>query len=476
LGEGGGGVKNSISIAPLHLFLEYARDRSTKHSLAVALARVNEIGFTNKPRSVTADLRKLLRASRMSLFQALSLDNWRQFFHVELDLSKQTTVLTGTNGSGKTTILTALSRHFGWQLSFVSTPYIGKRRAKQLWSDVYEETSFDADTEIPNSKVQIGHIDYNNGKSCRLLTNRYVAANYQLDYQGMDEVYGMYIPSHRPVAVYNAVANIPTNPVEAQQHYQQYQGLLFQAFGTGSSKNPGSIQKQSLISLALFGEGNSAVAPNNGYRRAFSDFQEKLRMILPKEIGFQRIEIRMPEVVLVTDSGDFALDAMSGGINALFGIVWQIFMFGIALPEYVVIIDEPENHLHPSMQRIVLPNLAKAFPNVRFIVATHSPFIVSSFPEATIYGLFQNDEKRVVSEKLDSRDISGTPNKILREVLDIDSNLPVWVEQQIQTVINEFSQLPPKEQAREIMNKLARLGISDSLVEFRSGKASEKSN
>ncbi|WP_419836937.1 AAA family ATPase [Streptomyces brasiliscabiei] len=49
--------------------------------------------------------------------------------------------------------------------------------------------------------------------------------------------------------------------------------------------------------------------------------------------------------------------------------------------------DEPENHLHPSMQRTLVPTLLAAFPNVRFIVATHSPFVVTSTREAYVYAL-----------------------------------------------------------------------------------------
>ena len=40
----------------------------------------------------------------MSYFSAMKLTGWRQFENIELDLSKRVTILTGTNGCGKTTI------------------------------------------------------------------------------------------------------------------------------------------------------------------------------------------------------------------------------------------------------------------------------------------------------------------------------------------------------------------------------------
>jgi len=44
----------------------------------------------------------------------------------------------------------------------------------------------------------------------------------------------------------------------------------------------------------------------------------------------------------------------------------------------LVIIDEPENHLHPRWQKRFIPIVRELFPNVQLLVATHSPFIVAS--------------------------------------------------------------------------------------------------
>ncbi|MGQ0518664.1 AAA family ATPase, partial [Bacillus sp. D-CC] len=64
---------------------------------------------------------------------------------------------------------------------------------------------------------------------------------------------------------------------------------------------------------------------------------------------------------------------------------------------FVVTIDEPENHLHPSMQRSLLNDFVKAFPKAQFIVVTHSPFIVSSIRESNVYAL--KHEKNNVSDQ-----------------------------------------------------------------------------
>ena len=53
----------------------------------------------------------------------------------------------------------------------------------------------------------------------------------------------------------------------------------------------------------------------------------------------------------------------------------------------IVLIDEIENHLHIELQRRVLRILTELFPNIQFIVTTHSPFILNSIDNAVVYDL-----------------------------------------------------------------------------------------
>ena len=69
---------------------------------------------------------------------------------------------------------------------------------------------------------------------------------------------------------------------------------------------------------------------NPEYVEVFNGFEERIKKILPKEIGLTSISVNMPEVILKTESGDFSLDAMSGGVSSLFNIAWQIHMFDVS--------------------------------------------------------------------------------------------------------------------------------------------------
>src|SRR3546814_2658222 len=115
--------------------------------------------------------------------------------------------------------------------------------------------------------------------------------------------------------------------------------------------------KEAIISMAAFGPGNARVKGKRESNNAIIDFEERLKQIIPKNIGFRRISVQIPDVIIETDSGRFLIDASSGGLMSLIDITWQLTLFAQTEAEFVVVIDEPENHLHPSMQREFLPAL-----------------------------------------------------------------------------------------------------------------------
>lgn len=50
----------------------------------------------------------------------------------------------------------------------------------------------------------------------------------------------------------------------------------------------------------------------------------------------------------------------------------------------VVLIDEVDLHLHPKAQEKYINVLSKSFPNIQFIITTHSPFIIRGLPEESL--------------------------------------------------------------------------------------------
>ena len=54
--------------------------------------------------------------------KSLKISNWKQFHDIDIEFHDRLTVLTGSNASGKTTLLNLLGRHFGWEFPELLTP------------------------------------------------------------------------------------------------------------------------------------------------------------------------------------------------------------------------------------------------------------------------------------------------------------------------------------------------------------------
>ena len=91
----------------------------------------------------------------------------------------------------------------------------------------------------------------------------------------------------------------------------------------------------------------------------------------------------------------------------------------------VVLIDEVENHLHISWQRQIGPWLTAHFPNIQFLVTTHSPYICQSAREGGLIrlsGISEASGPKPVDEQLYRRVVHGTGDEaVASELFGIDS-------------------------------------------------------
>jgi hypothetical protein len=200
--------------------------------------------------------------------------------------------------------------------------------------------------------------------------------------------------------------------------------------------------------------------------------------VLPPGIGFVRLRVAPPEVVLETTNGSFSFDAISGGIAALVDVAWQIYTFSIAADsDFAVAIDEPENHLHPELQRSIVPSLLRAFPKAQFIVSTHNPLVITSEPNSRVYVLRFHEPNLVRSELLDFVNKAGTADETLRDVLGLPNTLPQWATVQLERILVEKAERGiDDETVAELRTELRQLGLGyllpETIAELISNEAS----
>lgn len=75
----------------------------------------------------------------------------------------------------------------------------------------------------------------------------------------------------------------------------------------------------------------------------------------------------------------------------------------------IVLIDEIDLHLHPIWQRRIIGDLRRIFPNIQFVVSSHSPFIIQSIADGQLHKLDGDIDAPYVNKSIDdvAEDIMG---------------------------------------------------------------------
>ena len=224
--------------------------------------------------------------------------------------------------------------------------------------------------------------------------------------------------------------------------------------------------KQYLVNQKVsqaFNQINKEFRELDTINRFFENFEEILRKIfndpnielvfLQKSYDFQ---IRLSTGNLIS------FDILSEGYSSLISIFMDLLIrvdvirterenFNY-MPCGIVLIDEPEVHLHLELQEQVLPLLIRFFPNIQFIIATHSPAVIASIKNATIFDLTTKETRtseetvgRSYSELMVSHfgmnneysSIADDLFKKINETIRNFKNNPVELKRRIQEIVEE---------------------------------------
>ena len=128
-------------------------------------------------------------------------------------------------------------------------------------------------------------------------------------------------------------------------------------------------------------------------RQIFDD--ESVKLVFDEETFQFSIEMNGRE--------PFDFNTLSSGYAAILDIVVDLILrmekqlnrtFDFSVSG-IVLIDEIETHLHLELQKNIMKLLTTVFPNIQFIVSSHSPFILNSLDDVVIYDL----EKHLLVEQ-----------------------------------------------------------------------------
>ncbi len=137
--------------------------------------------------------------------------------------------------------------------------------------------------------------------------------------------------------------------------------------------------------------------------KSIKNWFDRFQLALRELLGDDTIELeydykRYNFLIHQQGKRPFGFNELSDGYSSIIRIVADLilrmeqnWLLGGTISHYdiegVALIDELETHLHIELQRKILPFLTSFFPRIQFIVTTHSPYILTSIPNAVIYDL-----------------------------------------------------------------------------------------
>lgn len=282
----------------------------------------------------------------------LTIDKVRHLKNISIPLSENQIkhlILTGKNGSGKTSVVEALAR-------YLDKIFTGERE------NAFRNCQKELDIKL-NNKIE----------SIPELADKY---HYILAYYDAARVF----QAERPRQI---------EKVKLQDYY-------------GLTEFPRKEFVKYLLDLKM----TEALARNNNKTEKADEIQTwfaKLEQLLKQIFDDKTVELEFDEEtfefhILQHGKEPFDFNTLSSGYQAVLDIILDIIMrmqnqtqrsFDFNLPG-IVLIDEIETHLHLELQKNIMPFLTAIFPNIQFIVTSHSPFILNSIRNVVIYDLEKN--------------------------------------------------------------------------------------
>lgn len=320
----------------------------------------------------------------------LVLEKVRNLDYIEIPLSdknRKHLIFTGKNGSGKTTILDGLS----WYLNHLATTNGVAAKEKRLLSERkilgMLRTNNRSEEEILKQEKEVKEAQEVLENEKKGFTVKLNCPNHEI--HPSFEAGELIIAYYRADRVFKTETPKHVEKVALKENYSIYD-------------NPRDIFIKYLLDLKMtqaLSQTSGKKEKAEGIRQWFNNFEVLLQRLFENgqlKLEFDeetfRFSIKEPQ----KEAYDF--NTLSSGYAAALDIVVDLMIrmekrterkFQYNMPG-IVLIDEIETHLHLELQKKILGFLTTMFPNIQFIITTHSPFILNSLDQVVIYDLEQH--------------------------------------------------------------------------------------
>ncbi len=331
-------------------------------------------------------------------FEHLNLE-----FKEKIDNSKaEIHILTGENGTGKSTILEVLS-------SFQNPNLL----TAKVHSDHLDKVDFDVRTssiqdyeDSPTGKItsfESWIVKFVSGAWANKINRNSIIFQYfnkwnNYQFQTFDFALFAYSGYRRlQQSNINYISEISENP-------------LANSLDLGNSVNPQIILQwiaNTKTKEALAFTKNDLVK-SESYKNTIDRVEQVICEITDLRIEFNLADNPL-KVMVNVDGVNLDFSTLPDGLKSIISWITDLLMRMERLKwktnedifdrNFVLFLDEIEIHLHPAWQRKVLPIIQKLFVNAQIIISTHSPFVTNSIDGAWIYKLKKEGHYSVLDGK-----------------------------------------------------------------------------
>ena len=341
--------------------------------------------------------------------RAINIQNYRGIEKLQMDFSEGVNVIIGNNGAGKTSLLNAIAVIINQPMQMIRD----SNSPINIIDDVRVTTAVigGAVTQpIPHYPVNItGSVIFNNKE-------------YECDREVLDAASGYGSKHTALMDFFRENFGDPSIAFPLLCFLNAGRGQIIQKKKAYISLNGEAVKRIEGYNKAFSSEINIDDIQDWCFKMDFTEFQDKKPV--KEYMEFQAIVSRFfslidesspaikvyysgkkESIVLNDGSEEKPLYQLSAGYQAVLCTIIELAYRAVILnPSMenvsenitgIVLIDEIEMHLHPAWQWRILEALRGTFPKVQFIIATHSPIILSSASNASVF--LMNSPNEVIS-------------------------------------------------------------------------------